>query len=138
MELGGSDHLSQLLHIGGFDVNNVEALILNIEVPEVDAQIVTANEGFAITVHGYAVDVVRVGICIGSSGDGGDNSIVVCEARQFEVGRISELLGRGESSKATASAHRTARRYIVGKIVLCHHLQRLFKNLPQLDRLVIG
>lgn len=138
MELSSSDNLSQLFHIGGFDINYVEALILNIEVPKVDSQIVTANESFAIAVDGYAVDVVRMGVCIGSSRDSGNNGIMVCEARQFEIRRIPELLGRGKSSKAAASAYRTAGRYIVRKIVLSHHFKRLLENLPQLDRLVIG
>jgi hypothetical protein len=51
MELSSRDHLCQLLHICWFDVNNVEALVLDIQVPQVYPQIIAANEGFAVTVH---------------------------------------------------------------------------------------
>ncbi|KAK1239566.1 LOW QUALITY PROTEIN: hypothetical protein MKX07_001020 [Trichoderma sp. CBMAI-0711] len=130
--------MTSLLHVGGFDVNDVEALILDVEVPEVDAQIVTANERFAITVDGYAVDVVRVGVGVGPSRDGGNDGVMMCETGQLEIGRVPEVLRRGQGSKAAAAAYRAAGRYVVRKIVLGHHFKRLFENLPQLDRLVVG
>jgi hypothetical protein len=54
----------ELLHVCGLDVNNVEALILNVQVPEVNPKVVTANKRFTIAVHRNAVDMigVRVGI----------------------------------------------------------------------------
>ena len=36
VELGGGDNLSQLFHVGGLDINNVEALVLDVEVPQVN------------------------------------------------------------------------------------------------------
>lgn len=51
MELCSSYDFGQLLHISWFDVDNVEALILNIQVPQVYAKIVTADECLTITVH---------------------------------------------------------------------------------------
>lgn len=83
MKLGGGDDLGQLFHVGGLDIDYVEALVLDVEIPEVDTQIVTANEGFTIAVYRYAVDVIGVSVCIGSSGDGGNNSVMVREARQL-------------------------------------------------------
>lgn len=50
VELGGRDDLGQLLHIGGLDINDIEALILYVQVPEVDAQIIAADVRLSITV----------------------------------------------------------------------------------------
>jgi hypothetical protein len=50
MKLGSCDDLGQLLHVCRLDVNNVEALILNVEVPQVNPEIITADEGLAITI----------------------------------------------------------------------------------------
>lgn len=33
VEFSCGDHLCQLLHVRGFDVDNIEALILNVEIP---------------------------------------------------------------------------------------------------------
>ena len=33
MELGSCDHLGKLLHVGGLDVHDVEALVLDVQVP---------------------------------------------------------------------------------------------------------
>jgi len=51
MELGCRDDLSELFHVRRLDVDYVEALVLDIEVPEVDPQVVTADECFAIAIH---------------------------------------------------------------------------------------
>lgn len=139
MKLSSSNNLGELLHVGGFDIDYVEALVLNIEIPEVDTQIVTADEGFTIAVYRYAVDVICVSVRISSSGDGGNNGVMVRKARQLQIRRVPELLGCRESSKAAAAtAYRTSGCYIMGKVVLSHHFKRLFENFPQLDRLIIG
>ena len=38
MELAGSDDLSQLLHVGRFDVNDVERLICYFHMPQIDPE----------------------------------------------------------------------------------------------------
>ncbi len=81
MELGGSYDLCELFHVCRFDVDDVEALILNVEIPEVDSKIVTADECLAIAVHGDAVDVVCMGVCVSLSWNGGDDRVVVCKSR---------------------------------------------------------
>ena len=83
VEFGSCNDLGQFLHIRWFDVNDIEALVLNVEVPEVDSQIVTADEGLSITVDGDAVDVVSMGVCVCSAWDCSDNSIVVCHSGQL-------------------------------------------------------
>lgn len=50
VELGRSDDLCQLLHIGRFDINDVEALILDIQVPKIYSQVIAADECFSIAV----------------------------------------------------------------------------------------
>ncbi len=90
MKLGSGNDLGQFLHVGWFDVDNVEALILDVEIPQVDAEIITADEGLAVTVDGDAVDVVGVSICIGSSRDGGYDSVVVSHSRQLQLRRALE------------------------------------------------
>lgn len=88
MELGGGNDLGQLFHVGGLDVHDVEALVLNVEVPQVDAQIVTAYKCFAVTVDGDAVDVV--GVCVGvrSTGLGRDDGVMMGQTRELEHGGI--------------------------------------------------
>lgn len=80
VEFSSCDNLRQLFHVGRLDIDNVEALVLNVQVPQVYPQIVTANKGFSIAVHRDAVDVVGMGICICSAGYCGHDRIVVGEA----------------------------------------------------------
>lgn len=62
VKLGGGDDLRQLLHVGRLDVDNVEALILNVQVPEVDPQVIAGYERLPVRVDGYAVDMI--GVCV--------------------------------------------------------------------------
>lgn len=92
VELRGRDNFSELLHVCWLDVNNVEALILDVEVPQVYPQVVRADEGLAIAVHRYAVDVV--GMCVGvdSSRDSGDNGVMMCHPRELEICHAPEVM----------------------------------------------
>ena len=81
MEFCSGDDLSQLFHVGRFDIHYVEALVLNIEVPKVDPEIVTANEGLAIAVYGNAVDVVCVSGRICPSWNGSNDRVMMGHAR---------------------------------------------------------
>lgn len=137
VELGGGDDFSQFLHVCGLDVDDVEALVLNIQVPEVDTQVVAADEGLAIAVDGYAVDVVGVGIGVGATRNGGDDSVVVCEAGQFEVTGILER-GLRRGSRGAAAACNVTWCKVLRQVVFGDDLERLLKNLPQFDRLVVG
>ena len=77
MEFGGGDDFSEFLHISRLDVHDVEALILNIEVPQVYAEIIAADESLSIRIDGYAVDVIGMGICIIPTRYCGDYSVVM-------------------------------------------------------------
>lgn len=77
VELSGGDNLSKLFHVRWFDIDNVEALVLNIEVPEVNSEIIGADKGLAIAVDGYTINVVGVGICVGFAGNGSNNGIMM-------------------------------------------------------------
>lgn len=91
MEFGSRNDLGQLLHVSGLDVNDVETLVLDVQIPEVYAKIVTAYESLAVAVDGDAVDVISMGICIGPARDGSHDSIVVRQPGQLEVAREPEL-----------------------------------------------
>jgi hypothetical protein len=93
VELGGGDDLGQLLHVGGLDVDDVEGLVLDVEIPEVDAQVVGADKGLAVAVDGDAVDVVGVGVGVGAAGHGGDDGVVVGHARELEGGGVFKGAG---------------------------------------------
>ena len=136
MELGGGDDFCQLLHVGGLDVDDVEALILDVEVPQVDSQIVAADVRLPIAVDGYAVDMVGVRIGIGPLWNGGDNGIVVRQARELQVGSVLEV-GWWRGAGSTSSAGDVGRCDIVGEVVFSNNLERLFRDLPELDCLVI-
>lgn len=138
VELCGGDNLCELLHVGGLDVDDVKALVLDVEIPQVDPEIITADEGFAITVDRDAVDVICVGVGVGTPRDGGHDGIMVCQTWKLEVVcRLEVGSGRQSSRSTTAGAEGVSRRQIVRQIVLGHHLQRLLEDLPQLDRLVV-
>lgn len=77
VEFGSSDNFCQLFHIRRLNVNNIEALVLNIQIPEVDPEVIAADEGLAITIHGNAVDVICVGIRVGFAGNGGHHGIMM-------------------------------------------------------------
>lgn len=120
VELGCCNDLGKFLHVGRLDIHNVEALVLDVEVPQIDPEIVTADEGLAITVHGDAIDMVRVGVRIRSPWDGGNDGVVVCQARHLESSSILESSPR-RPGKATTT-HSTSRSHLIRQVVLCHHL----------------
>lgn len=37
MEFGSSNDFSELFHVGWLDIDNVEALVLDVEIPKIDA-----------------------------------------------------------------------------------------------------
>lgn len=136
MEFSRSDDLRELFHIGRLDIDNVEALVLDVEVPQVDSQIVTADERLTVAVHRDAVDVI--GVCVGvrTAGDGSHYRIMVCKPWKLEIGRTPEVV-TGSPRSTTASCYARWSQ-VMGQVVLCHNLQRLLKHLPQLYRLVVG
>jgi hypothetical protein len=81
MEFRRGDHLGQLFHVCRLNIDYVEALILDVEVPKVDAKIVAADEGLAITVDRYAIDVVCVGIRICPPGDSSNDGVMMGHPR---------------------------------------------------------
>lgn len=80
VEFCGCDDFSQFFHVRWLNIDYIEALVLNVQVPQIYAQIITADECFSIAVYGDAVDVVGVSIGVGSTRYSGHHSIVVCEA----------------------------------------------------------
>lgn len=137
MELSCGDDLRQLLHVCRFDIHDVEALVLDIEVPEIDSQVVTADESLPIAVDRYAVDVVGVGIGVGSTRHCRNNSVVVRQAGELQIGCILELGSRGRTWRA-ATAGDVGGCDILGEVVLCNHLKGFLENFPKLDCLIVG
>lgn len=42
VEFGGRDDFRQLLHVCGLDIDNVKTLVLDVQIPQVDPEIVAA------------------------------------------------------------------------------------------------
>lgn len=118
VEFSRGDNLSQLLHICGLDIHNVEALVLDVEVPQVHSQIVTADKGFAITVHGDAIYMVRVSICVSSPWDSSDHGIMVCQSGQLQGRCVLESPTGGTRETADGGG----RSHLIGKVVFSDHL----------------
>ena len=78
MELSSRDDLCQLFHVCRFDIDNIEALVLNVKVPQVDPKVVAADESLPIAVHRDAVDVICVCICICPPRDSCNDRIMMC------------------------------------------------------------
>ena len=77
VEFRGSYDFRQLFHVSRFDVHYVETLVLNVQVPKVDPQIVAADKGLAIAVDGDAVDMIGVSVCVRSARHSGNDSVVM-------------------------------------------------------------
>lgn len=90
VEFGRGDNLGEFFHVGRFDIDNVETLVLNVKVPEVDTEIVAAYEGLSVTVDGDAVDVVCMSVCICPPGNGRHDSIMVCHPGELQCRRVLE------------------------------------------------
>mmetsp|Transcript_50687 Transcript_50687/g.162253 ORF Transcript_50687/g.162253 Transcript_50687/m.162253 type:complete len:260 (+) Transcript_50687:121-900(+) len=60
MEVCRGDHLCEVLHIGRLNVHNVEALVADLQVPEVHPQVVRGDVRLVVAVHCDRVDVVDV------------------------------------------------------------------------------
>ncbi len=129
MELGRRNHLRQLLHVGRFDVNNIEALVLNLQIPQVDPEIIRADERLSIAVDRDAVDMVGVCVGIGLAWNGGDDGVVMSKSRHLQRRRRGEV-DVGFLARWTTPAHRPAGRQIARQIVLRYHPQHLLVHLP--------
>ena len=135
MELGCRDDLRQLLHVRRLDVDNIKALVLDIQVPQINPQIVTANKRLPVGVYRYAVDVIGMGVGVGSTRNGGDNGIMMRHAGELQRGGILEREARW--SRRTTSACDIRGCQVAAQVILRNHLERLIKHLPQLDGLVV-
>lgn len=90
VEFGGGDDFGEFLHISGFNIDNVKALVLNVKVPKVDTKVIAAYERLSVTVDGNAVDVVGVGVGICAAGDGGHDGVMMGHPGKLQQGRVLE------------------------------------------------
>lgn len=122
VELSRRDHLGQLFHVRRLDVDNVKALVLDVQIPQIDAQIIAADEGLPVTVHRDAVDVVGVGVGIRPPRHSGNHGIVVRQPRELQVAGIAELYV-WHRARRPSSAGYVRGSQVVGEIVLGHDLE---------------
>jgi len=95
-------------------------LIRDGSVPKVDSEIIGGDEGLAIRVQRNRVDVVGMSVGKDSSRSLCDGSLSISNGRNHQLTRRSDASSLGLVS-----------------IKAAHGLDLLFKDLPQLDRLVI-
>lgn len=91
MEFGCCNDLGEFFHVSWFDVNDIEALILDVEIPEIDPQVVTTDEGLSVAVDGDTVDMIGMSILVRSTRHRSDDSVMMCQARKFQSGSIQEV-----------------------------------------------
>lgn len=72
---GGGDHLRQLLHVRRLDVDDVEALIVAFQTPQIQAQIVGGEEGLSVAVDRDAVDMISVRVAVDATRHSGHDGI---------------------------------------------------------------
>ena len=109
MELRSCDDFSELFHVRRLDIDNVEALILDIEVPEVYPQVIRADVGFSIAVDGYAIDVIGVCVGVDSPRHSSNNRVVMCHTREFEIRDTSEVVIWETNGASTVGSTRSGR-----------------------------
>lgn len=88
VEFGGRDNLCKLLHVRGFDINDIKALVLNVEIPQIDSEVITADEGLPVAVHRNTVYMVRMSIGVRPSRHSCDNRIMVRHSWKLQHGGI--------------------------------------------------
>jgi len=121
VEFGRGDNFGEFFHVGRFDIDNVETLVLDVEVPEVNPEIITTYEGLSVTVDGDAVDVVCMGVCICPPRYGCDNSIVVCHPGKLQRRRVLERYTRW--TRRPSTRHSARGREFVRQVVLGDDLE---------------
>lgn len=91
VELGSRYHLRQLLHVGGFNVHYVEALVGDLEMPQVDAKVVRREVGLLVGVDRYRIDVVGVGVREDTTGRSLDRQLRGFDGRNTEGGEAGRV-----------------------------------------------
>ena len=79
MKFGSGDNFGQFLHIGWLYIDDIEALILNVQIPKIYPQVVARYESLTIRVNRNRVDMVGMGISVCPTRDSCDNGVVVGE-----------------------------------------------------------
>jgi hypothetical protein len=98
-----------------------EALVADVQVPEVDAQVIGRDVGLSIRVDRDGVDVVGMGIGVDLSRNSSSDRVVGGHARKAE-----SLCSNGTRVGSVA----------LGVVVFGNDLDLLVKDFPKLDRLV--
>jgi hypothetical protein len=62
-----------------------EALVADVQVPQINAQVISRDVSLLVGVDRNRVYVVRVGVRVDFAGDGGDDAVLVGHAREAEV-----------------------------------------------------
>lgn len=136
VKFSSGNDFRKLFHIGRLDIDDVETLVLNVEIPEIDPQIIAAYKRLPVTVDGYAIDVIGVSICVSSARYSSNNCVVMCETWKSEICCIAKML-RGAQGSRNASTGHAPWSEVVRKVVFRHHFQRLLENFPELDSFII-
>jgi hypothetical protein len=71
-----------------------KALVAGIEVPEVNAEVISRYVSLLIRIDGDGMDVVGMGVGVNLSGDGSDDVVLLYHPRKLEmasVGRRDDL-----------------------------------------------
>jgi hypothetical protein len=121
VELGGRDDFGELLHVDGLDVDNVEALVADVEVPQVDPEVVGGYVGLAVRVYGDRVDVVGMGVGVHFARNRRGDRVVRRHAREPQL--------RLQPPDAASE--------VLAVVVLGNDLDLLVEHLPELDCLVV-
>ena len=103
MEFSGCNDFSQLLHVSRLDVHNVEALVLNVQIPQVNSEIVAADESLPIAIDRDAVYMISMCISISTARDSCNNGVMMCHAREFEVCSATEQVVCSWSNAAAST-----------------------------------
>lgn len=109
VELGSRDDFCQLLHVDGFDIENVcsestlvslryiahawtstgrtETLVADVEVPQIDSQVISAHVCLSIAVDTDRVDVVCMCVGVNLAGHCCHDRVVIGHSWQPEIRR---------------------------------------------------
>ena len=84
MEFSSGNHFSEFLHVYRLDIDNVETLVRDIQVPEVDSQVISRDISLSIRVDRYRINMVGMCVLIGLARYSSSNGIMVNKCWQLD------------------------------------------------------
>ena len=148
MELSSRDDFTEIFHVCGLDVHNVEALLRALQMPQIYSEVIRTDERFTVAVHAERIDVIRVRVRKHPAVSRGENALPSNYGWNLQRPHVLLVARRrsrqprirlGYVRKGPTTIHTPKANSIVSSIYVesAHHLEMFFIHLPKFDCLVV-